>query len=259
MSGRYTFGDGDLAADRLGLVAAVFEPTSRALLTRADAVVARGDDGVGRAVDLGCGPGHTTRLVAAVCRPRTTLGLDASDRFVATARSLTDDPAVTYAVHDVTRAPLPGGPADLVHARLLLAHLPGPLDVVALWRSCLRPGGVLVLDEVEAIDAPPGVLRDYLAVTTALVAAEGAQMYAGRLLEPLGGHLVRHDVGAAVAARMFAMNLATWRADAIRMALVDEPGADRLAAGLSSLSIGPDGPPVRWTLRQLVLPGEHDR
>ena len=145
MSGRYTFGDGDLAADRLALVAAVFEPTSRALLIRADAVVAGGADGVGRAVDLGCGPGHTTRLVAAVCRARATLGLDASERFVATARSLTDDPAVTYAVHDVTRAPLPGGPADLVHARLLLAHLPGPLDVVELWRSCLRPGGVLVL------------------------------------------------------------------------------------------------------------------
>lgn len=256
MAARYTFGDSDLAADRLGLLAAVFEPTSRALLAR----VRRGE-GSDVAVDLGCGPGHTTRLVAEVCRSRAMLGLDASDRFVAAARSLTSDPGVTYAVHDVTLVPLPGGAADLVHARLLLAYLPGPLDVVERWRSCLRPGGVLVLDEVEAIDAPPGVLRDYLAVTTALVATEGAQTYAGRLLEPLGGGLVTHDVDDvydAVAARMFAMNLATWRADAIDRGLIDDPGADRLAGGLAALVAGADGPPVRWTLRQVVLPGEHD-
>jgi len=250
-SGRYTFGDSDLAAHRLALVASVFEPTSRALLAR----VPSGDAGVGLAVDLGCGPGHTTRLVAEVCRPRATLGLDASERFVATARSLTDDPAVTYAVHDVTQVPLPGGPADVVHARLLLAHLPDPLGVVGRWRTCLRPGGVLLLDEVEAIDAPPGVLQDYLAVTTALVADEGAVMYAGRLLEPHGGRLVRHDVDAAVAARIYGMNLATVRADAIRRGLVDEREATRLASGLAALEAGSGGPPVRWTLRQVVLPG----
>ena len=250
MSGRYTFGDGDLATDRLALVASVFEPTSRVLLAAAPV----GGD-VAAAVDLGCGPGHTTRLVSAMCRPRATLGLDVSDRFVATARSLTDDPTVTYAVHDVTQVPLPGGPADVVHARLLLAHLPDPLGVVERWRSCLRPGGVLLLDEVEAIEAPPGVLRDYLAVTTALVAAEGAEMYAGRLLEPLGGGLVTNDVEVAVAARMFAMNLATWRADAVRRGVVDELGAARLAAGLSALQAAADGPPVRWVLRQVVLPG----
>lgn len=246
MAARYTFGDSDLAVDRLALVASVFEPTSRALLARAPV-------GGDLAIDLGCGPGHTTRLVAEVCRPRATRGLDASDRFVAAARSLTDDLAVTYAVHDVTRVPLPGGPADLVHARLLLAHLPGPLEVVERWRSCLRPGGVLVLDEVEDIEAPQGVLRDYEDLVTALVAAEGADMYSGRLLESLGGRCVVHHVDRSVAARMFAMNLATWRADVILRGLVDEPGADRLAAGLSSLGSGPDGPPVRWTLRQVVL------
>jgi hypothetical protein len=47
---RYTFGDGDLAAQRLALVASVYEDSSRALLASA---VPAGCDTV---VDLGCGP-----------------------------------------------------------------------------------------------------------------------------------------------------------------------------------------------------------
>ena len=156
MSTTYTFGDGDLAARRLGLVAEAFEAPSRELLALAS------PDEVDSALDLGCGPGHTTRLLAATCRPRRTLGLDGSADFVRTAGRLTDDPTVRFAVHDVTALPLPGAPVDLVYARLLLAHLPDPPALAERWRTQLRPGGALVLDEVEAIAPPPGVLREYL-------------------------------------------------------------------------------------------------
>ena len=85
MASRYTFGDSDLAVRRMDLVAQVFEPTSRALL--AAAVPA----GVDVALDLGCGPGHTTRLLAAVARPRRTVGVDGSERYLAHARAATAD------------------------------------------------------------------------------------------------------------------------------------------------------------------------
>jgi trans-aconitate methyltransferase len=76
VAGKYTFGDSDLAAERMALVAQVFEPSSRALLARAVPA------GTGIALDLGCGPGHTTRMVADVSRPRRTLGVDGSERYV---------------------------------------------------------------------------------------------------------------------------------------------------------------------------------
>ena len=243
-SARYTFGDGDVATDRLAVVASVFEPTSRRLMASAPRHA-------GRAVDLGCGPGHTTRLLADVTGARATVGLDASERFIDRARSThgAADPSLTFAVHDATRVPLPGGPADVVHARLLLAHLPDPPALVERWRSALQPGGALLRDEVAAIDPPPGVLRDYLALATALVAAGGADMYAGRLLEPLGGEAVAHPVDAPVAARMFGMNLVAWGDDAVRRGLVDPAGVDRLAEGLAAVRAGT----VVWTLRQVVL------
>lgn len=247
MAGRYTFGDSDLAAERMALVAQVFEPSSRALLARAVPA------GAGIALDLGCGPGHSTRMVAEVCRPLRTVGVDGSERYVELARATTTDPTVGFVRHDVTMLPLPEVPVDVVYARLLLAHLPDPPGLVERWRSQLRPGGVVVADEVESIEAPPGVLRDYEELVVALVAAEGGPMYAGPLLARLGGECVEVPVDAAVAARMYGMNLATWRDRALGLASADD--LDRVAAGLGRLVDGHGAQrPVRWVLRQLAVP-----
>jgi SAM-dependent methyltransferase len=245
----YTFGDGDVAVRRIGLVAEAFAASSRALLQQATAGLVRRNT----ALDLGCGPGHTTRLLAEVGRTRNTLGLDASDGYLAAARAATPDPAVAYAVHDVTRLPLPGAPADVVYARLLLAHLPAPLDLARGWLSQVRPGGVLVLEEVEHIEAPPGVLRAYEDLVTALVAAEGGTMAAGPLLDPLGGACVEVPVDRSAAARMFGLNLAVWGDDAVRRGLASAAEVAELAAGLDAVGAGR---PVRWTLRQVVCRAE---
>jgi trans-aconitate 2-methyltransferase len=75
--GGYAFGDSAPAARRLGLLADVFEPPSRAFLAEFTRVAG---DQVDLAVDLGCGPGHSTRLVASVVGARRTLGLDRRGR-----------------------------------------------------------------------------------------------------------------------------------------------------------------------------------
>ena len=261
MTGRYTFGDGDLAAERLGLVAEIFDPLSRELLEAAVAQKPEPGPGPGLAVDLGCGPGFTTRLLADVCRPARTVGLERSPQFAELARRRHGGPTVEFAVHDVTRVPFPVGPADVVFARLLLAHLPDPLGLVARWRSQLAPGGVLVLDEIESMATPPGPLRRYEDLVVALVAAEGGAMYVGPILAGLGGddRCPEVDVDAARAARMYGMNLATWRHEARRRGLAGDAELDRLADDLAQLADAPGsgsgGEVVHWVLRQLVVKG----
>jgi len=254
MAGQYTFGDGDRAAERLGLVAEIFDPLSRQFLEDA---VAPGAD---LALDLGCGPGYTTRLLADVGGARRTVGLDRSEHFVDLARRRHGSDHIGFAVHDVTAVPLPGAPADVVHARLLLAHLPDPRGLVDRWRSQLRPAGLLVLDEIESMTTPPGPLRRYEDLVVALVAAEGGAMCAGPLLADLGGRCPEIDVDAARAARMYGMNLATWRHEARRRGLAGDAELDRLAGDLAELAeLGhqaehPTGDPVHWVLRQIALP-----
>ena len=80
---RYTFGDSELAAERLDHVAATFAGTTGALLERiAPRVVPRA-----RIADLGCGPGHTTALLHDVFPNGTIVGVDSSPEFAARARN----------------------------------------------------------------------------------------------------------------------------------------------------------------------------
>ena len=61
--GGYAFGDSAPAARRLALLADLFEPASQPFLARF------AGRQLGLAVDLGCGTGYTTRLLASVLEP----------------------------------------------------------------------------------------------------------------------------------------------------------------------------------------------
>lgn len=243
----YTFGDNPLAAERLAMVAEVFAGPSRSLMVES---IPRHAEVV---LDLGCGPGHSTRLLAEACAPRRLVGLDASETYISRARGLAAGSGIEFVVHSVTDLPFPGAPADVVFARFLLSHLSDPLHVVEGWRGQLRPGGVLVLDEVEAIEAPPGPLRDYVDLATRLVATAGASLFSGPLLRPLGGRCVELLVPSQTAGRMFAMNLEVWRSTALEHRLADAVELDELAAQLKRVAGDSKTHDVRWLLRQLVL------
>lgn len=51
--------------------------------------------------------------------------------------------------HDVGADPPPPGPFDLVHARLVLVHVPGRAAALASMVSALRPGGWLLLEDAD--------------------------------------------------------------------------------------------------------------
>jgi SAM-dependent methyltransferase len=258
--GGYAFGDGPAAARRLDLLAELFEPASRAFLEHVAGLDGPAGPTPGLAVDLGCGTGHTTRLVAEVLRPGRTLGLDQSAFFVALAAD--GPPGVEFAVHDVTRVPFPCPPVDRLYGRLLLSHLPDPGAVLAAWATQLAPGGLLLADEVERIHTDLAALRGYLEVASALLASRGHTLEVGpmltRLPDPPG--LVRRDdrIGhlappAAQAAAMFALNLAVWRAQAVRAGVATRERLDRLGEDLAAVADGKVEGSIRWELRQLVL------
>jgi SAM-dependent methyltransferase len=52
-------------------------------------------------------------------------------------------------VHDVGLDPPPPGPFDLIHARLVLVHVPRRDEALAAMASALRPGGWLVVEDAD--------------------------------------------------------------------------------------------------------------
>ncbi len=247
---RYTYGDSELAGERLTIVAELFGPASAAFLRAAAPERPR------LAVDLGCGPGHTTRLMHEVTGAERTVGLDRSPAFVAEA-SADAPPDVTFLEHDATAMPLPVREPDLIFARLLLAHLPDPASIVAAWCQELAPGGRLLIDEVETVETDDPVMRTYLdEVAIPVVASQGGRLIVGPELhamdDPPVGVRVHDQVATlepqvALTARMFGMNLR------VLAAAAEIERRPDLEEGLAALERDPGALPVTWRMRQLAF------
>lgn len=244
--GRYTYGDSQLAGDRLELVAALFEPTTRSFL-----LDTAGEPSL--AVDLGCGPGATTRLIQETTGART-IGIDRSLAFASRARSAT---GLGFVVTDVAGHNVPLRTADLIYARLLLAHLVDPVAAVARWSTILTIGGRILIDDLESIETADDVFRTYLdEVALAVVRAEGGALFVGPMLHAAADppSLARtHDAVVTFApppgdtARVFAMN---FRVLTERGEVDARPS---LAESLDAIATGKRASaPVRWHVRQLA-------
>jgi trans-aconitate 2-methyltransferase len=233
----YAFGDTDLARERLGLVADTFEAPTRALLGDLPA------GGYRYVIDMGCGTGFTTALLREAIPHSFATGIDSSPAMIAEARARVPD--AHFAVADAT-AEL-ALPAHLIYARLLLGHLPDPRSALASWARALRVGGLVVCEEPVRYRSDDPLFARYEEVVTAVVAAQGATLWAGPALDDdpprcrrALDRVVEHPVPAARAAAMFWRNAATWGGEAD---LVD---------ALREIERGNRTDVVMWELRQTV-------
>jgi trans-aconitate 2-methyltransferase len=252
----YTFGDNDTAAERLRLLAAAYEPSSRAFIERL------GREPPRVAIDLGCGLGYTTALLQAASGAALTIGLDSSARFL--ARAWRGSPrGVAFAEHDVTRVPFPAPPAELIYGRFIVTHLPDADAALARWADGAATRGRLALEEVDALTADDPTLIRYYRLVEAMQAARGQRTYVGRDLTALPASspwaveradVVSIELPAATAARLHTLNFRTWRREPFITSTVEALELDRLAAALDELAAGTRvAPPVRWRLAQVVL------
>ncbi len=254
MSG-YQFSDSDLAARRLEYLAGVYDASSAEFIRSAVTTPVR------RAVDLGCGPGHTTLLLASCARSRETYGLDSSSRFVALAQDRWAGRAV-FRAHDVTVVPFPVPPADILYCRLLLSHMTDPSSLFDAWASQLEPGGRLLVEEVEWIETADLLFRQYLQMVDTLLARQGQRLYVGPLVHAAAGGgawrrrsaVVPVDVKAEQAATMFWMNIRSWRRQPLARAIWSEQEMDELEQNLGDRALGraPSGA-IRWGFRRMAL------
>jgi len=64
-------------------------------------------------------------------------------------RHLKPYPGMEVLRHDLTTEPVPAGPWDVIHGRLVLLHIPEREDILVRLVEALAPGGALVLEEWE--------------------------------------------------------------------------------------------------------------
>ena len=252
----YAFGDTQLAANRLALLADVFAESSRAFMLESI------DSRPQMAADLGCGPGYTTHLAARTLNPRHTAGLDSSESFL-THAGTTATERVSFHLHDITKIPFPIVPSDVMFGRFLLTHLRDPEEMVSLWGSQLRVHGRLLMEEVEYVDTTDPIVTSYLDMQHAMLKEKGNSLYIGPQIHKIAktstmkrrtSNVQTLAIPADKAAAMFLMNFSVWRSNKFLQRNYGPEALDEVETHLRALTEDRDSKtPVEWGLRQVVM------
>jgi SAM-dependent methyltransferase len=129
------------ARARLAALAEVHDPgTIRHLL-------ARGVSDGWKCLEIGGGGGTITRWISDRVGPHGyVLTTDIDTRFLETLRLANVD----VRRHDILTDPLPDATFDLAYARAVLEHLPDPDLALDRMVTALKPGGWLMVEDIEA-------------------------------------------------------------------------------------------------------------
>jgi ubiquinone/menaquinone biosynthesis C-methylase UbiE len=135
-------------------------------------------------LDAGAGTGSlATALADRVGATGTVTALDVDARFL---RRLQSDCLVVVEA-DLTEAPLPTDRYDLVHARLVLEHLPQRDAVLTSLAAAVRPGGWLLIEDFDwstalVVDPPDRTHERVARACLEFFSAHAYEPYYGRRL-----------------------------------------------------------------------------
>src|SRR5262245_47684991 len=157
-TGPYVLATGEPAAYRLRILHNLYGPGTRRLLREA------GLRSGMRVVDLGCGVGMVTALLAELVGSEGhVVGIDSSGAQLAQARERLNAGGTNtrFVEASATDTGLPPESFDLVYCRFLLLHLPDPEQALREMRRLLKPNGILVCEDGDLTSAgsePPSAL-----------------------------------------------------------------------------------------------------
>ncbi len=188
------------------------------------------------------------------------LATDLDTRFLESLAS----PSLEVRRHDIARDPLPESEFDLVHARLILVHLPERELALAKMAGALKPGGWLVCEEFDSLSMPadPVLHPDECrlkaqAAMQRVMAARGVNTCYGR---DLTARMRAHGLvdirshgqmamwqGGSAGARLFRANFEQLRDELLRIGLLTQAELDDDIARLDDpRMLFPS--PVMWTV-----------
>jgi SAM-dependent methyltransferase len=176
--------------ERLDMLEVLFDPGTIRLLDE------RGVRPGWRCLEVGAGGGSIAAwLCDRVMPDGTVLAIDLDTRWVAELSR----PNLEVRVHDLVADELPAGEFDLVHVRLVLAWLQDPRAGVERLIGALKPGGVLLVEELDFISAVPDPRMDPgpRELFERVVSAHNAVLAERHAFDPFYGRSVAADLEAS--------------------------------------------------------------
>ena len=166
--------------DRFDALSTVFDPGTKRHI--ADRDIAKGWE----CLEVGAGGGSIAAWLCNCVGSRgRVVATDIDTRFLERLQI----PNLEVQRHDIVNDPLPSAAFDLIHARLVLSHLPERERALARMVNALKPGGCLIVEDFDSLSVLPDStvnggevpLRTGVALRQ-LLSERGVALQYGRLL-----------------------------------------------------------------------------
>ncbi|HXA31954.1 MAG TPA: methyltransferase domain-containing protein [Acidimicrobiales bacterium] len=182
----YILSTGEAGAARLAILGRVLQPTTEAFLSRAGL-----QPGM-RTLDLGCGGGDVTRLIAGVVGDAEVVGVDRDPLVIAIAADHPVDAGTRrrprFQVGTAEDLPQVGD-FDFVYARFLLTHLSDPRTVLRSLVAACAPGAIIAVEDIDfsahVCDPPSSAFDRFVELYQQAARAHGADPCIGPSLPDL--------------------------------------------------------------------------
>jgi len=246
-SEHYILATGGRDTKRLQLLHEVYGPATEVLLRRAGL-----RSGL-RVVEIGCGSGNTACWVAEQLAPEgSVLAVDVSPEQIEQARQQAERrslPNIEFQVADAYSPRLPEGTFDLAYCRMVLMHLTRPAEALSAMRALVRPGGVVVCEEMDLgcwlCDPPAEAMTRFFALNADLGERRGENFSLGVSLHQLFRKVgfTQPEVGSNFALavrgerkRLLGMTFVEFAPELVQEGIASQDEVDRIAADLMALA-----------------------
>jgi ubiquinone/menaquinone biosynthesis C-methylase UbiE len=115
--------------------------------------VLRGMTSIGnidRALEIGCGNGHGTKLIKKYFNPKWVDAVDLDEKMIQIARKKNSDSSIHYDIMDASRLGFPDNTFDAVFDFGVIHHVPNWGDCISEMKRILKPGGETILEELSS-------------------------------------------------------------------------------------------------------------
>jgi SAM-dependent methyltransferase len=241
--------------DRVTAIENIWDENSRRSL------LATGVSESWRCLEVGAGGGSLAAWLATqIGSTGRVVATDTDTRFLDALNA----PGVEARRHDIVADPIEAGAYDLVHARLLLEHLPDSDIALDHMIEALKPGGWLVLEDFDHVSFLPdpesspeaqATWQSWTDAFTLLAQSRGLDLVYGRRMATLLRSRGLEDVtceGRTIVERggvpgrdLLRLSVLSLRHALTATGAIDDRGVDALAALL-------DNPSFTWTSQIMV-------
>jgi ubiquinone/menaquinone biosynthesis C-methylase UbiE len=107
-------------------------------------------NGIDKALEIGCGNGHGTKLIKRYFNPQNIIGIDLDERMIRLAKKKNNDQTISFLVMDAAKLNFPDKYFDVIFDFGMIHHIQNWRDCLKELKRVLKDKGTVIMEDLSS-------------------------------------------------------------------------------------------------------------